>query len=266
MMNLGLEGKVAIITGGSQGIGKAAAQRLTDEGANVVIVARQPDALDAAAGELRQTAAGEVLPLQCDVTSENAADRIVNETLSQFGRLDILVNNAGTAFFGPFDTLSDEAWATDFDLKVWSAIRLIRRSLQEMRKQNGGRIINVTAIAGRTPGAGSMPTSIARATGIAMTKAMSKEFAKDNILVNTVCVSFIKSAQQIRHFQQRDPGVTPDRYDTLYREEAARRGIPLGRAGEAREAGDVIAFLASERASYVTGVAINIDGGLSPVI
>ena len=265
-MELGLDGKVAIVTGGSDGIGKAAALRMAGEGANVIIVARRQDVLDAAAAEIRTATEGEVLPISADVSDKGTAERVVQTALDNFGRVDILVNNAGVSLAKPFEDVTDDEWEYDFDLKVWGAVRLIRRSIPEMRKVGGGRIINVTNLGGRTPGANSMPTSISRAAGIAITKGLSKDLAADNILVNTVCIGLIKSGQHQRRYDARI-GNEPDLdLNDFYEQLAAGRSVPLGRVGEGEEAGDVIAFLASERASYLTGVAINIDGGASAVV
>ena len=158
-MELGLDGKVAIVTGGSEGIGKAAALRMAGEGANVIIVARRQDVLDAAADEIRTATEGEVLPLSADVTDKATAAHVVNTAVERYGRVDILVNNAGTSMAKGFEDVSDDDWEFDFELKVWGAVRLIRASIPEMRKVGGGRVINVTNLGGRTPGANSMPTS-----------------------------------------------------------------------------------------------------------
>ena len=265
-MDLGLTGKVAIITGGSDGIGKAAAQRMAAEGAQAVIVARRPEVLEAAAQDIRTATGGAVLPIQGDVTEPETVNRVLEMTLNNFGRVDILVNNAGTSMARPFEAVSEADWEADFNLKVWGAIRLIRAVIPEMRQVGGGRIINVTNLGGRTPGASSMPTSISRAAGIAITKALSKDLAKDNILVTTVCIGLIKSGQNRRGYERQQATNPNVSLDEFYAERAQARGIPLGRVGEAHEAGDVIAFLASERASYLTGIAINIDGGSSPVV
>ena len=265
-MDLGLTGKVAIITGGSDGIGKAAAQRMVAEGARAVIVARRPEVLESAAQDIRTATGGVVLPIQGDVTEPETVNRVLEMALDNFGRVDILVNNAGTSMAKSFESVSDTEWEADFDLKVWGAVRFIRAVIPEMRKVGGGRIINVTNLGGRTPGASSMPTSISRAAGIAITKALSKDLAKDNILVTTVCIGLIKSGQNRRGYERQkatNPNLTLDEF---YVERAQARGIPLGRVGEAHEAGDVIAFLASERASYLTGIAVNIDGGNSAVL
>ena len=265
-MDLGLTDKVAIVTGGSEGIGKAAAQRMAEEGARVVIVARGQEKLDQAALDIRTATEGMVLPVSADVSHPDSAGQVVQTALDNFGRVDILVNNAGVSLAKPFEDVTDDEWEYDFDLKVWGAVRLIRRSIPEMRKVGGGRIINVTNLGGRTPGAGSMPTSISRATGIAITKGLSKDLARDNILVNTVCIGIVKSGQHTRRYDrlvETNPDLTLDEF---YEQTAIARGVPLGRIAETEEAGDVIAFLASERASYLTGIAINIDGGTSPVV
>jgi 3-oxoacyl-[acyl-carrier protein] reductase len=265
-MDLGLTQKVAIITGGSEGIGKAAAHRMAEEGARVVIVARRLEVLEAAAKEIEAATKGVVLPVQGDVAEPETIDRVVKTTLDHFGRIDILVNNAGVSMAKPFEAVSDADWESDFSLKVWGAVRFIRAVIPEMRKVGGGRIINVTNLGGRTPGPSSMPTSISRAAGIAITKGLSKDLAKDNILVNTVCIGLIKSGQHERRYarqKQSNPNLT---LDEVYAESVKGRGVPLGRVGEAHEAGDVITFLASGRASYLTGVAINIDGGTSAVV
>ncbi len=265
-MELGLTDKVAIVTGGSEGIGKAAAQRMAEEGARVVIVARGQEKLDQAALDIRTATEGVVLPLSADVSHPDSAERVVQTALDNFGRVDILVNNAGVSLAKPFEDVSDDEWEYDFDLKVWGAVRLIRQSIPEMRKVGGGRIINVTNLGGRTPGPSSMPTSISRATGIAITKGLSKDLAPDNILVNTVCIGIVKSGQHTRRYdrlKENNPDLTLDEF---YAQTAVARGVPLGRIAETEEAGDVIAFLASERASYLTGIAINIDGGTSPVV
>jgi NAD(P)-dependent dehydrogenase (short-subunit alcohol dehydrogenase family) len=265
-MDLGLTNKVAIITGGSEGIGKAAAYRMAAEGAGVVIVARRPDVLQAAAQEIQKDVTGTVVPVSGDISEPDTTARVIKAALDNFGRIDILVNNAGTSMAKAFEEVSDADWEGDFNLKVWGAVRLIRAVIPEMRKVGGGRIINVTNLGGRTPGASSMPTSISRAAGIAITKGLSKDLAKDNILVNTVCIGLIKSGQHERRYA-RQHGANPQvNMEEFYGQSAKARGVPLGRVGEAHEAGDVIAFLASERASYLTGVAINIDGGTSAVV
>ncbi|MEE8443376.1 MAG: SDR family oxidoreductase [Dehalococcoidia bacterium] len=263
-MDLGLKEKVAIITGASEGIGKAAAASMAQEGARVVICARRKDVLDKAAEEIRRETGGTVLAVQADVADPSDIERVVNSTVEAFGRLDILVNNAGTSAAGPFESLDDEGWQADMNLKFYGAVRFARGAIPHMKRVGGGRIINVTNLGGKQPGANSMPTSVTRAAGIALTKAMSKDLAQHNILVNTVCIGLIKSGQHERRYNStkaQNPDLSLEQW---YAERS--QNSPLGRVGEASEAGDVICFLASERASYLTGTSINIDGGTSGVL
>ena len=263
-MDLELKGKVAVITGGSDGIGKAAAMRMVQEGAKVTICARRKELLEEAAREIREKTGGEVLAISADVTKPSDIQDVVDQTVGKFGGLDIVVNNAGQSAAGSFEEVSDEAWDADMDLKFYAAIRLSRAAIPYMKRAGGGRIINVTNLGGKAPGAGSMPTSVSRAAGIALTKAMSKDLAGANILVNTVCIGLIKSGQhERRHENMVDSGQSLT-IEEHYKEMGGR--VPLGRVGEAGEAGDVIAFLASGPASFLTGCAINIDGGASTVV
>ncbi len=263
-MDLGLNGKVAVITGGSEGIGKAAASTMAAEGAKVVICARRADVLEDAASDIRQATGGEVLAVATDVSRPDQIRALFDTVLSTYGRLDILVNNAGTSAGGPFESVTDDGWQQDLDVKLFGAIRCSREAVPHMRKQGGGRIVNVTNLGAKAPGGASVPTSVSRAAGVALTKAMSKEFAADNILVTTVCIGLIKSGQHERRFEQARARNTDLTLDEWYADMG--RNVPLGRVGEGPEAGDVIAFLASERASYLTGIAVNIDGGTSPVV
>lgn len=264
-MDLGLSGKIAIVTGGSDGIGKAAARALVGEGANVAICARRPDVLEAAAEEIAAAGPGEVLAISCDVSVESKVQAAVAQVVERWGGVDILVNNAGTSAAGKFEDIMDEVWNADLQLKLYGAIYCSRAALPHLKRAaGGGRIINVTTHGGKAPTAGSLPTSAARAAGLALTKAMSRDYAADGVLVNTVCIGLIKSGQIYSRFErqrQDDPSLTEE---VFWNALGAR--IPLGRVGEAQEAGDVICFLASARASYLTGTAVNIDGGSSPVV
>jgi 3-oxoacyl-[acyl-carrier protein] reductase len=257
-MELGLQGKVAAITGGSGGIGKATALRLAQEGAMVAICGRRADVLQQAADEIN-AAGGSVLTVVADVTNPADCQRFIAETVQRFGRLDILVNNAGSSNANHFESVDDEVWQTDLELKLFGAIRCARAAIPHMKQQGGGRIINITMVGGKQPGAKSMPTTISRAAGQALTKALSRDMAEYNILVNTVCVGLIKSGQLRRGAER--AGLRPEeRYEQM------GKNIPLGRVGEAEEAANVITFLASAAASYVTGSSINVDGGTSGVL
>ena len=254
-MELGLKGKVAIITGGSEGIGKATALRLAQEGAKVAICSRRAEMVDRAVDEI-QRAGGEAFGAAADMSKADDIERFVKAVATRFGRIDILVNNAGTSKRGDFLELDDAVWNADYELKVLGAIRCARLVVPYMRKQRGGRIVNVTNVGAKQPGGGSMPTTISRAAGLALTKALSKEYAPDNILVNTVCIGKIKSGQHERRRVK-----SGENAEEFYAK--VGKDIPLGRIGETDEAANVIMFLASNMASYVTGTSINIDGGLS---
>ena len=260
-MDLGLAGKRAIVTGGSKGIGLAAATRLAAEGAAVAIVARRPEALDEARLGILAASGASVQAISADVSTGDGCEYAIARAVDALGGLDILVNNAGQSAAGPFLDQGDERIQSDLDLKLFGAIRMSRLAIPHMREAGGGRIVNVTAIQGKTPGAGTIPTSIARAGGLALTKVLSKEFAADNILVNAVCIGLIESEQIERGARARFPDIP---LDQAY--ERMGSGVPLGRIGRSEEAGDVIAFLCSARASYLSGIAINIDGGLSAVL
>ncbi|HSH08415.1 MAG TPA: SDR family oxidoreductase [Burkholderiales bacterium] len=257
-MDLGLGGKVALVTGGSQGIGRASALRLAAEGARVAIVARGEERLAQLAREIT-AAGGSALPVRADVSRPEGCARVIAETLRGFGGVDILVNNAGTSATGEFEAVDDAAWQADFDLKLFAAVRLARLAIPHMKRAGGGRIINITNIGAKQPRARSMPTTVTRAAGLALTKALSKEYAPHGILVNTVCIGLVRAGQHERRAAQRGVDV-----DALYAEMA--KDIPLGRVGQAEEVANVVAFLASAAASYVTGTSINLDGGASAVL
>jgi NAD(P)-dependent dehydrogenase (short-subunit alcohol dehydrogenase family) len=251
---------VALITGGSMGIGRAAAIELAREGAMVAICARRPDVLAEAVDAIQhESGSNDVIGIPADVRDPADIDRFIAAARERFGRIDILVNNAGTSAARPFETITDDEWQSDIDLKLMAAIRCSRAALPAMREAGGGRIINITAVGGKHPGPASVPTTVSRAAGIALTKAMSKDLAKDNILVNTVCIGLVRSEQIER---------AAGRFDLPLDEGLARLGqnVPLGRIGEAAEVAALITFLASARASYITGVAINADGGMSAVV
>ena len=257
-MDLGLKDKVAIVTGGTQGIGRATALRLAGEGASVVIAARGRELLDRVALEIR-AAGGRAAAVQADVSRAEDCARLVAEAVQAFGRLDILINNAGTSATGEFEAVTDAIWQADFDLKLFAAIRLARLAIPHMKLQGGGRIVNITNIGAKQPRAKSMPTTVTRAAGLAFTKALSKELAPQQILVNTVCIGSVRAGQHERKAAKAGMAV-----EQLYADMG--KDIPLGRVGRAEEVANVIVFLASAAASFVTGSSINLDGGSSAVL
>jgi len=261
MLELNLTGQVAIVTGGSEGIGKAIAQKLAEEGCKVGICARREDVLEAAASEIRDATGEEVLAISADVTKSTDLERFVGEVRSAFGNVDILVNNAGKSEGHPFEEATEEIWLGDFDLKFWSAVRCARLVIPQMKETGSGNIVNVTHPGGKAPGGGSVPTSVSRAAGIAFTKALSKDMAEHTIRVNTVCLTNIKSAQGVRAWEGSGSSLS-------YEDWCVKQGtgIPLGRLGEASEVADLVAFLVSERAAFITGASVNIDGGSSHTV
>ena len=260
-MDYGLKNRVALVTGGSEGIGKATAGLLAGEGARVAICARRPDVLEAAAEDIRRATEGEVLAVPTDLRDAASVDNLIAAVNDAWGGVDVLVNNAGVSSAMPFEQLTDDALLADMELKLFGWLRTIRGVLPHMKERRWGRIINLTALAAKAPAAGSYPSSVSRAAGVALTKALSKELAPHNILVNTVLIGLIKAGQHEHRWEANPNGQTLDeRYAEM------GKNVPLGRVGESEEAANLVTFLASERASFITGVAINMDGGVSPVV
>lgn len=257
-MELDLRGKVAAITGGSEGIGKAVALCLAELGAKIAICARRVDVLEQTAHEIRDAGA-EVETIVADASKAQDMAHFIESTVQRFGRIDILINNAGGTGQWAFDTVDDDAWRHDIEIKVMAQVRTARAATPHMKKQGGGRIINLNMTGAKQPGAQQFPTTISRAAGLALTKALSREMAPFNILVNAVAVGKIKAKSQERRAERNGISVEEHYAQTS-------KTIPLGRMGEAEEVANVIAFLASDAASYVTGVCINVDGGLSGVL
>ena len=252
MLDLGLKGAVAIITGGSDGLGRAAAEKLAAEGARVAICARRKEHLEQAADDIRKATGGQVLAHVADVSRASDCERLVDAVVAQWGGIDILLNNAGTSAAGPFEKVDDEAWQADWDLKVMGAIRMSRLVIPHMKQRGGGRIVNITTVGGKAPLPRSLPTTVTRAAGLNLTKSLANEYAADNIRVNTICIGLVRSAQIAR----RAKGDLETHYTEL-----AKQRVPLGRVAHASEFADLFAFLVSERATYITGTSINFDGG-----
>jgi NAD(P)-dependent dehydrogenase (short-subunit alcohol dehydrogenase family) len=259
-MDLHLDGKVVLITGGTDGLGATLAERLVEEGARVAVCGRDAGRLAATEQRLRE-AGGDALVVQADVTLLPDLERFVQAAVDRWGRLDGLVNNAGKTATGRVDEVSDDDWAEDLNLKVLGATRCIRLAVPHLAAAGGGAIVNVLAVAGKAPGAGSLPTAASRAAGLAITKAGSKDLGGQGIRVNAILVGLVKSGQWRRRAEA--AGQSEDEfYDRL----AQGSSIPLGRVGRAEEFADLAAYLLSDRSSYVTGSAINLDGGSSPAL
>jgi 3-oxoacyl-[acyl-carrier protein] reductase len=260
-MEIKLDGRVAVITGGSKGIGLAIATRMAASGADVAVLARRPEQLEAARDQIATTARGRILVLSCDVSKAEDVKRGYDAVMAELGRVDIVVNNAGTSQTGAFTTITDEVWQADLDLKLFAAIRLVRLAWPQMQERRWGRIINVLNIGAKAPKAGTAPTAVSRAAGMALTKILAGEGAPHNILVNSLHVGLIESDQWVRrHAQQQTNAPYADFLADM------AKPIPLGRVGTAEEFANVACFLASDQAGYVTGTSINVDGNLSPVM
>ena len=266
-MDLGLSGRVAIVTGASRGIGHACAAELAAEGAHVVVVSRDAERNAAARAEIaahaKAGANGRVLAAPADLNDEAAVRAVLHLASEELGRVDILVNCAAVIGRGEFFSLDPAKWQSMFDDKLNGTARCIRLAAPLMRQRKWGRIVNVLGGAARQPQPAAVAVGLNNAAILNLIKALANDLARDNVLINAVIPSVIHS----------------ERLDDTIRAEAVRTGkteaemraqrvarIPLGRMGEAREVGAVVAFLASERASFVTGCAWSVDGGAAAVI
>jgi len=261
-VDLKLEGKVVLVTGGSDGLGAALVRTLAAEGAKVAFCGRNEErlaAVEKSAADGAQSG-GEAVAVRADVTSADELAAFVDGAAARWGRIDALVNNAGQSAGSPVESIADETWDYDLDLKLRAAIRGVRLAVPHLRAAGGGSIINVLAISGKAPGGGSAPSSVSRAAGLALTKALSKELGPDNITVNAILIGLVRSGQHRRRAEAVGKSV-----DEVYTQMNTNAAIPLRRIGDAEEFADLAAFLVSERARYISGVGINFDGGLSPV-
>jgi NAD(P)-dependent dehydrogenase (short-subunit alcohol dehydrogenase family) len=258
-MDLELAGKSVLITGGTDGLGLALARRLAVEGASVAICGRDQDRLRAAEASVLDEG-GDVLAVRADVSSADDVEAFVDAAVGRWGRIDGVVHNAGRSAAGRIQSIDDAAWEADLQLKLMGAVRLTRLALPLLRASHGA-VLFTLAMGAKAPGGGSEPSSVSRAAGMALMKALSKELAPDGIRVNAVLIGLIESGQWVR--AAAGSGLELAEF---YARFARDSGIPLGRFGRSEEFADLGCFLLSERASYLTGTAINLDGGLSPVV
>jgi 3-oxoacyl-[acyl-carrier protein] reductase len=256
-MNLGLKNRIAIVTAASQGLGKASALALAQEGATVVICSRRQKEITEAADEIQKTTNATVIPLTADVTKPEDIERLVSETKQRFGTVHILVNNAGGPPVGDILTLTDEDWRKGHELTLMSMVRLTRAVLPMMIQQQWGRIITVTSIAAKEPIDELLLSSAIRPGILGLTKVLANLYAKKNITVNTVCPghTLTKRQEELAASRAATKNISMEQYlkDTA-------GAIPAARLGRPEEIGNVIAFLASEQASYVNGVNMLVDG------
>jgi len=258
-MELGLKGKVVLVTGASRGIGRAVALAFAGEGCRLALASRTPEVLAAMAEEVEALRV-EVRHWATDVTDPTQVEALVENTCRAWGGIDVLVNNAGGGYAKAFDALSDKEWERVVDLNLFSAIRLSRAVLPNMKERGSGQIVNIGALSGRVPRLGQIASNVAKAGLISFTESLAAEVARHGIRVNAVCPAAILTERWLEKVARygNEHGLP---FEPAMRE-LASKGIPLGRFGLPEEVASAVVFLASERAGFISGVSIFVDGGM----
>lgn len=261
-MECRMDGRTAIVTGGSLGLGRAMALEFARSGAKVAMVARRAEVLEEATAEILAAAPdASIGGYACDMCDAAAIKSMYDAVVADLGDVDIVVNNAGTSRAMSFMDITDELWNEDLELKLLGAVRLIRLTFPGMKERRWGRIINVLNSGAKAPRAGGAPTAVSRAAGMALTKVLAGEGAPHNVLVNGMLVGLIESDQHLqRHLKSGSNESLEEFYDKL------GKAVPMGRVGKAEEFANMACFLASDAGSYITGTAINVDGNRTPVV
>jgi 3-oxoacyl-[acyl-carrier protein] reductase len=258
-MDLGLKGKRALVAASSHGLGKAAAMELAREGAKLAVCSRDQAAIEEAAKEIHAATGAEVLPIVADVTRMADIEKLVNQATARFHGIDILVTNAGGPPASTFATTPAENWQKTFELTLMSAVHLCRAVIPQMKLQRWGRIVFITSLTVKQPAGNLILSNVIRTAISGLSKSLSNEFAADNILVNSVLPGYTLTERltELSEGQAKARGVSRE---VIFGE--WEQQIPMRRLGKPEELAALIAFLASERASYITGNAIQVDGGL----
>ena len=258
-MDLGLKGRVAVVGGGSRGLGKACALSLAREGANVAICSRGVESLKAAAKEIQSNTGAEVLALPADLSRLADIQDLFQKTVDHFGRLDVVVCNSGGPPEGRAVDTSEETWDQAFQMALTFFIRMGREAVPHLKKQSWGRIVNILASTVYQPIDNLVTSGVTRMGAVAFAKSLADEVGRDNILVNNVAPGFLLTDRMVGLFETR-ASETGQSADTLLQARAS--SIPLGRFGEPEELADLVAFLASEKNGYITGTTMSVDGGV----
>ena len=255
-MEVQMDGRRALITGGSQGLGFAMAKRFAESGANVALLARRPDILSDARHDIESATGRTAWTYPCDVGKADQISGMYEALARDFGPIDILVNNAGSSQHGKFEELTDQSWQDDFDLKLFGAIRLGRLVLPGMKERRWGRIINILNIGAKAPKPEGAPTQVTRAAGLALTKVLAGECAPHNVLVNALLTGTIVTEQVVRRHDRLGKNNT---LDEQISEEGKR--VPMGRMGTPEDVAQAVAFFADARSGFITGQTVFVCGG-----